>query len=77
MAVRLEDQELTNRQQQDAKDFIKNHLYGGSYKRTTGKETLYNELRKYIDHVTIIIQLNLSCYSSKSIFFCGKQEKGS
>lgn len=52
MAVRLEDQELTDRQQQDAKDFIQKHLYGANCNRTTGKGALYNELRKYIDCVT-------------------------
>uniref|UniRef100_A0A670XNH6 Nucleolar protein 7 n=1 Tax=Pseudonaja textilis TaxID=8673 RepID=A0A670XNH6_PSETE len=69
MAVRLKDQELTNRQQQEAKDFIKKHLYGPSCNRTTGKGVLHNEPRKYIDRMTIVIQLNPSCYSSKSIFF--------
>ncbi|KAG8133354.1 hypothetical protein E2320_011148 [Naja naja] len=58
MAVRLKDQELSSQQQQEAKDFIQKHLYGASCNRTTGKGVLHNELRKYIDCVTIVIQLN-------------------
>lgn len=70
MAVRLKDQGLTNQQQQEAKDFIQRQLYGASCNRTTGKGALHNEFTKYTDCVIIIIQLNPSCYSSKSIFFC-------
>ncbi|XP_034285115.1 nucleolar protein 7 [Pantherophis guttatus] len=46
MAVRLEDQELTNRQQQDAKDFIQNHLYGASGNRTTANQYFSVENKK-------------------------------
>ncbi|XP_013920743.1 PREDICTED: nucleolar protein 7 [Thamnophis sirtalis] len=38
MAVRLEDQELTDQQQQDAKNFIQKHLYGASCNRTTANQ---------------------------------------
>ncbi|XP_070603452.1 U3 small nucleolar RNA-associated protein NOL7 [Erythrolamprus reginae] len=38
VAVRLEDQVLTNRQQQDAQDFIQKHLYGARCNRTTANQ---------------------------------------
>ncbi|XP_063155007.1 nucleolar protein 7 [Candoia aspera] len=38
MAVRLKDQDLTNRQQQEAKDFIQRQLYGASCHRTTANQ---------------------------------------
>ncbi|ETE73761.1 hypothetical protein L345_00399, partial [Ophiophagus hannah] len=56
MAVWLKDQELTNQQQQEAKNFIQKHLYGASCNRTTGKGVLHNELRKYINRVIIRTQ---------------------
>ncbi|KAF7245163.1 Nucleolar protein 7 [Varanus komodoensis] len=38
MAMRLKDQDLTNRQQQEAKAFIQRHLYGAGCNRTTANE---------------------------------------
>ncbi|XP_026525788.1 nucleolar protein 7 [Notechis scutatus] len=46
MAVRLKDQELTNRQQQEAKDFIQKHLYGASCNRTTANQYFSVENKK-------------------------------
>ncbi|XP_061448778.1 nucleolar protein 7 isoform X2 [Rhineura floridana] len=38
MAVRLKDQDLTNKQQQRAKAFIRRHLYGAGCNRTTANK---------------------------------------
>ncbi|XP_077209181.1 U3 small nucleolar RNA-associated protein NOL7 [Paroedura picta] len=45
-AVRLKDQELANRQQQAAKDFVQKQLYGGHSNRTTANKYFSLENKK-------------------------------